>query len=149
MSNDNKIGKRNMLMVILATACSTSIMMLYFLGIDFSGIFIADSIRISESIFVSAQMNSPNGSSITILGDIVIPSNSNGTMTTAVPDGNDTNAPSTSINKTRVAQNATSAVEILKEDRTFPISPTGISTEGLTQPPGHRILNNSNIPLSK
>ena len=47
------------------------------------------------------------------------------------------------------AQNVTSAVNFLKEDPTFPISPTGISTQGLQQPPDHRIVNNSNIPVFK
>ena len=62
------------------------------------------------------SMNSPNGSSTTMLGSIVIPLNSNDTMTTAVSTNNTSgNMSSTAINKTLVAQ-VTSAVNFLKED---------------------------------
>src|SRR5215211_197554 len=84
-----------------------------------------------------AQINSPNQNMTTILGDVKIPSNSNDTMTTI------NNTIPTSINKTLVAQNATSAVNFLKENATTPISPTGISTQGLHQPPQHRLVNNN------
>src|SRR5215211_906060 len=84
-----------------------------------------------------AQINSPNQNMTTILGDVKIPSNSNDTMTTI------NNTIPTSINKTLVAQNATSAVNFLKENSTTPISPTGISTQGLHQPPQHRLVNNN------
>ena len=62
------------------------------------------------------SMNSPNGSSTTMLGSIVIPLNSNDTMTTAVSTNNTSgNMSSTAINKTLVAH-VTSAVNFLKED---------------------------------
>jgi hypothetical protein len=105
-----------------------------------------------DTVKVYGQMNFPNGSSTTILGDIVIPSNSNNTMTTAADastNNTDKNTTPTAINKTLSGQNVTSAVNILREDRTFPISPTGISTQGLQQPPEHRIINNSNIPVNR
>jgi hypothetical protein len=91
-----------------------------------------DSIKIT-SIYVNAQMNFPNGSFTSMLGNIVIPPNSNDTMTTSVTNNIGGNVSSTAINKTLVAQNVTSAVNFLREDLTFPISPTGISTQGLQQ----------------
>ena len=103
----------------------------------------------SNTFIVFAQMNSKQGSSSTLIGDVNIPfSTSNDTKTTVV--NNATNSTiSTAIDKTAIAQNATDAVNFAKETPTTPISPTGISTQGLHQPPGHRILNNSNIPLGK
>ena len=103
----------------------------------------------SNTFIVYAQMNSKQGSSSTLLGDVNIPySSSNDTKTTVV--NNATNSTiSTAIDKTAIAQNVTDAVNIAKETPTTPISPTGISTQGLHQPSGHRILNNSNIPLGK
>jgi microcystin-dependent protein len=104
---------------------------------------------LSNTIIVYAQMNSKQGSSSTLLGDVNIPySSSNDTKTTVV--NNATNSTiSTAIDKTAIAQNVTDAVNFAKETPTTPISPTGISTQGLHQPPGHRILNNSNIPVGK
>jgi hypothetical protein len=103
----------------------------------------------SNTFIVYAQMNSKQGSSSTLIGDVNIPfSNSNDTKTTVV--NNATNSTiSTAIDKTAIAQNATDAVNFAKETPTTPISPTGISTQGLQQPPGHRILNNSNLPVGK
>ncbi len=137
MPNTNKIKKENRLVLVFISlipmfAYAFTISNMEHLAID-------DNIRFAS---VFAQMNSPNGSSTTIFGDIVIPSNSNDTMTTAV-NNTDKNAISTSINKTLVGQNVSSAVNFLKEEPTFPISPTGISTQGLHQPPQHRLVNNS------
>jgi hypothetical protein len=70
-------------------------------------------------------------------------------MVTATNNTNETNTLPTAINKTLVAQNVTSAVNILREDRIFPISPIDTSTQGLEQSPDHRIINSSNIPVNK
>jgi hypothetical protein len=104
---------------------------------------------LSNTIIVYAQMNSKQGSSSTLIGDVNIPySSSNDTKTTVA--NNATNSTiSTAIDKNAIAQNVTDAVNFAKETPTTPISPTGISTQGLHQPPGHRILNNSNIPVGK
>jgi hypothetical protein len=135
--------------VLFALICCVSVMFLYTFTTKDMGYFDAtDNSIMYSSIYVHAQMNSPNGSSTSMLGNIAIPSNSNDTMTTAT-NITDENVSSTAINKTLVAQNVTSAVNFLKEDPTFPISPTGISTQGLQQPPDHRIVNNSNIPVFK
>ena len=148
MSNCIKINNAKTL-ILFVIISSISIAQFYlFITKDVSNL-ISGSINIGDLNNVYAQMNSPTGSSTTILGDIVIPSNSNGTMTTATNNTDKSNSPSTAINKTLVAQNVTSAVNILREDRTFPISPTGISTQGLQQPPDHRIVNNSNIPVNR
>lgn len=149
MSTRNKINKEQRL-VLLTLICSVSVVFLYTFTIKDVGHFDAtvDSVMFT-SIYVHAQMNSPNGSSTSMLGNIVIPPNSNDTMTTAVTNNSSGNVSSTAINKTLVAQNVTSTVNFLKEDPTFPISPTGISTQGLQQPPDHRIVNNSNIPVFK
>lgn len=140
MPNKNNIIKENRL-ILLVVIFLMPIFAYTFTINNMEKHFSTDN-DIKYASFVFAQMNSPNGSSTTILGDIVIPSNSNDTMTTAI-NSTDKNAISTSINKTLVAQNVSSAVNILKEDRTFPISPTGISTQGLHQPPEHRLVNNS------
>jgi hypothetical protein len=102
-----------------------------------------------SNTIVYAQMNSKQGSLSTLIGNVNIPySTSNDTKTTVV--NNATNSTiSTAIDKSAIAQNATAAVNFAKEAPTTPISPTGISTQGLHQPPGHRILNNSNIPVGK
>lgn len=148
ISSGNRINKGQRL-VLVALICSLSVVFLYTSTIKDVGYFDATVNSMNSAIYVHAQMNSPNGSSTTMLGNIVIPPNSNDTMTTAATNNTDGNVSSTAINKTLVAQNVTSAVNILKEDPTFPISPTGISTQGLQQPPDHRILNNSNIPVFK
>ena len=136
-------------LILFVIISSISIAQFYlFITKDVSNLNV-ESINTGDSNIVYAQMNSPTGSSTTILGDIVIPPNSNGTMTTAANNTDESNSPPTAINKTLVAQNVTSAVNILREDRTFPISPTGISTQGLQQPPDHRIINNSNIPVNR
>lgn len=135
----NQKSKVNTSMFII-TASALSVF-LYTFMISNIGYFTIDENIEYFSVF--AQMNSPNGSSTTILGEITIPPNSNGTMTTAVNNANNNTNP-TAINKTLVAQNVTAAVNILKENATFPISPTGISTQGLHQPPQHRLVNNTN-----
>jgi hypothetical protein len=117
-------------LVLLVLVCFVSVVFLYIFTIKDMGHYNAtvNSIMYS-STYVYAQMNSPNGSSTTMLASIIIPPNSNDTMTTAVSTNNTSgNVPSIAINKTLVAQNVTSAVNFLKEDPTFPISPTGIST---------------------
>jgi hypothetical protein len=144
--------KREKTFIILVIIYSILTLSIYsFITKDLSYLNI-DRIMNIDTVKVYGQMNFPNGSSTTILGDIVIPSNSNNTMTTAA-DGStnntDKNTSPTAINKTLSGQNVTSAVNILREDRTFPISPTGISTQGLQQPPEHRIINNSNIPVNR
>jgi microcystin-dependent protein len=91
---------------------------------------------------VFAQINSIQGSNTTIIGDVTIPANSNDTKTSVA--NNATNSTiSTAIDKASIAKNITSAVIFTKEDPTTPISPTGISTQGLHQPPQHRLVNNS------
>jgi hypothetical protein len=149
MSTGNTINKEERL-VLLTLICLIPIALLCTFTINDAGYFDATVNSLTySSAYVHAQMNSPNGSSTTMLGDIVIPSNSNDTMTTAATNNTPGNVSSTAINKTLVAQNVTSAVNFLKENPTFPISPTGISTQGLQQPPDHRIVNNSNIPVFK
>jgi len=96
-----------------------------------------------------AQMNSKQGSSSTLIGDTIIPySSSNDTKTTVV-DNTTNSKVSTSIDRAAIAQNSTAANNFAKEPPTSPISPTGISTEGLQQPPEHRIINNTAIPSGK
>jgi microcystin-dependent protein len=107
--------------------------------------FIAGSIMVASLYGVTvvfAQINSIQGSNTTILGDVTIPANSNDTKTSVA--NNATNSTiSTAIDKSSIAKNITSAVIFAKEDPTTPISPTGISTQGLHQPPQHRLGNNS------
>jgi len=103
---------------------------------------------ISEPV-AYAQMNSKQGSSTTIIGNVVIPySTSNDTKTTVV-DNATNSAISTSIDRSAIALNSTAANNFAKEPPTSPISPTGISTEGLQQPPDHRIINNNAISMEK
>ncbi len=135
----NQISKVNTSMFIIM-AIALSVFLYTFMISNIEHFTIEDNI---EYFSAFAQMNSPNGSSTTILGNIIIPPNSNGTMTTAVNNANNSTNP-TAINKTLVAQNVTAAVNILKENATTPISPTGISTQGLHQPPQHRLVNNTN-----
>lgn len=90
-----------------------------------------------------AEINSFNKNMSTILGDVKIPSNSNDTMTTIMNNASNNTIP-TAINKTLLGQNATSAVNFLKENATTPISPSGISTQGLHQPPQHKLEKNNN-----
>jgi hypothetical protein len=105
--------------------------------------------HLSNTVVVYAQMNSKQGSPTTLIGDVNIPySNSNDTKTTVV--NNATNSKiSTSIDKTAIALNVTSAVNFAKETPTTPISPTGISTQGLYQPLGHKVLNNNASMINK
>ena len=96
-----------------------------------------------------AQMNSKIGSSSTLIGDTNIPySSSNDTKTTVVDNATKSNV-TTSIDRAAIALNSTAANNFAKEPPTSPISPTGISTESLQQPPEHRILNNTVIPSGK
>lgn len=96
-----------------------------------------------------AQINSKTGSSTTLIGDTNIPyTSSNDTKTTVVDNATKSNI-STSIDRSAIALNSTDANNFAKEAPTAPISPTGISTEGLQQPPDHRILNNTIIPSGK
>jgi hypothetical protein len=133
----------SLMVALFAVTMITTVIMVYTLGNN------ANLKYISNTVIVYAQMNSKQGSSSTLIGDVNIPySSSNDTKTTVV--NNATNSTiSTAIDKTAIAQNATDAVNFAKETPTTPISPTGISTQGLHQPPGHRILNNSNIPVGK
>jgi len=96
-----------------------------------------------------AQMNSKQGSSSTLIGDTIIPyASSNDTKTTVVDNATNSKV-STSIDRAAIAQNSTAANNFAKEPPTSPISPTGISTEGIQQPPEHRIINNTAIPAGK
>jgi len=133
----------SLMVALFAVTMITAVIMVYTLGNNVNLKYL------SNTIIVHAQMNSKQGSSSTLIGDVYIPySSSNDTKTTVV--NNATNSTiSTAIDKTAIAQNATDAVNFAKETPTTPISPTGISTQGLHQPPGHRILNNSNIPVGK
>lgn len=97
---------------------------------------------LSTMVVVYAQMNNAKGSNTTIIGDVMIPSVSNDTKTSVVDNATNSTI-STAIDKTQIAQNITSAANFAKEPPTTPISPTGISTQGLHQPPGHRLVNNS------
>jgi hypothetical protein len=132
----NKISKRNIIIPILAVS-----ILVYLYTFTSSNHYLIDN-SIADPI-TYAQMNSPNGSSTTILGDVMIPSNTNDTKTTVVNNISNNNTIPTAINQTLVAQNVTSAVNIVKENTTTPISPTGISTQGLHQPPQHRLTNNT------
>lgn len=98
--------------------------------------------QISNMVIVHAQMNNAKGSNTTIIGDVMIPSASNDTKTSVVDNATNSTI-STAIDKTQIAQNITSAANFAKEPPTTPISPTGISTQGLHQPPEHRLVNNS------
>ena len=97
---------------------------------------------LSNMVVVYAQMNNAKGSNTTLIGDVMIPSASNDTKTSVVDNATNSTI-STAIDKTQIAQNITSAANFAKEPPTTPISPTGISTQGLHQPPGHRLVNNS------
>ena len=133
----------SLVITLFAVTMITTVIMVYTLGNNVNLKYL------SNTVIVYAQMNSKQGSSSTLIGDVNIPSSSsNDTKTTVV--NNATNSTiSTAIDKTAIAQNVTDAVNFAKETPTTPISPTGISTQGLHQPPGHRILNNSNIPVGK
>ncbi len=133
----------SLVITLFAVTMITAVIMVYTLGNNINLKYL------SNTVIVYAQMNSKQGSSSTLIGDVNIPySSSNDTKTTVV--NNATNSTiSTAIDKTAIAQNVTDAVNFAKETPTTPISPTGISTQGLHQPPGHRILNNSNIPVGK
>jgi hypothetical protein len=135
--------KGSLMITLFAVTIIAAVIMVYTLGNNVNLKYL------SNTVIVYAQMNSKQGSSSTLIGDVNIPSSgSNDTKTTVV--NNATNSTiSTAIDKTAVAQNVTDAVNFAKETPTTRISPTGISTQGLHQPPGHRILNNSNIPVGK
>jgi microcystin-dependent protein len=98
--------------------------------------------QLSNMVVAYAQMNNAKGSNTTMIGDVMIPSASNDTKT-SVADNATNSTISTAIDKTQIAQNVTSASNFAKEPPTTPISPTGISTQGLHQPPEHRLVNNS------
>ncbi len=104
---------------------------------------------LSNTVVVYAQMNNKQGSPTTLIGDVNIPySTSNDTKTTVV--NNATNSKiNTSIDKSAIAQNVTSVVNFAKETPTTPISPTGIPTQGLHQPPEHRLVNNNVTTVNK
>lgn len=131
------------MITLFAVTMITAVTMVYTLGNNVNLKYL------SNTVIVYAQMNSKQGSSSTLIGDVNIPySSSNDTKTTVV--NNATNSTiSTAIDKTAIAQNVTDAGNFAKETPTTTISPTGISTQGLHQPHGHRILNNSNIPVGK
>lgn len=133
----------SLVITLFAVTMIAAVIMVYTLGNNVNLKYL------SNTIIVHAQMNSKQGSSSTLIGDVNIPySSSNDTKTTVA--NNATNSTiSTAIDKNAIAQNVTDAVNFAKETPTTPISPTGISTQGLHQPPGHRILNNSNIPVGK
>jgi hypothetical protein len=133
----------SLVITLFAVTMITAVIMVYTLGNNVNLKYL------SNTIIVYAQMNSKQGSSSTLIGDVNIQySSSNDTKTTVA--NNATNSTiSTAIDKNAIAQNVTDAVNFAKETPTTPISPTGISTQGLHQPPGHRILNNSNIPVGK
>jgi hypothetical protein len=134
----NQTPKINLLMLIIM---SLALVFLYPSVInDLESIVSNNNIKYYSA---HAQINSFNKNMSTMLGDVKIPSNSNDTMTTVMNNASNHTIP-TAINKTLVAQNVTSAVNFLKENATTPISPTGISTQGLHQPPQHRLVNNSN-----
>jgi len=133
-----------MISLFAVSMITTAVIMISTLGniVNINGKYLSNTIAY-------AQMNSKQGSVSTLIGNVNIPyATSNDTKTTVV--NNATNSTiSTAIDKSAIAQNATAAVNFAKEAPTTPISPTGISTQGLHQPPGHRILNNSNIPVGK
>jgi hypothetical protein len=112
---------------------------LIFANINTIGFNLKDS-----SHFAFAQVNSPNGSSTTIIGNVKIPPPplSNGTKTTL--SGNATGANATGIHKANLAENITSANALIKENITAPISPTGISTQSRHVPPSNQISNIQN-----
>jgi hypothetical protein len=133
----------SLMVALFAVTMITAVIMVYTLGNNVNLKYI------SNTIIVYAQMNSKQGSSTTIIGDVVIPySTSNDTKTTVVDNATNSNI-STSIDRSAIALNSTAANNFAKEPPTSPISPTGISTEGLQQPPDHRIINNNAIPMGK
>jgi hypothetical protein len=133
----------SLVITLFAVTMITAVIMVYTLGNNINLKYL------SNTVIVYAQMNNKQGSSSTLLGDVHIPySSSNDTKTTVVNNAINITI-STAIDKTSIAQNVTDAVNFAKETPTTPISPTGISTQGLHQPPGHRILNNNNIPVGK
>jgi len=89
-----------------------------------------------SSHFAFAQVNSPNGSSTTIIGNVKIPPTSNETKTTLSSNATGTNA--TGVHKANLAENITSASALTKENITTPISPTGISTQSRHVPPSNQ-----------
>ena len=91
------------------------------------------------------QMNVANGNSTTFIGSTKIPSNSNNTMTTVISNTSN-NKNSTSIDRSRIAQNVTAASAFTKENASAPIPATGISTPGkhaASYPPTSYPLSNN------
>jgi hypothetical protein len=147
----NQKPKRNTILScitgsLFVSLCAVTIITVIQLVMPYNNV---DVNHISNTVIVYAQMNSKQGSPTTLIGDVNIPySNSNDTKTTVV--NNATNSKiSTSIDKTAIALNVTSAVNFAKETPTTPISPTGISTQGLHQPFGHKVINNNASMINK
>src|SRR4051812_38787575 len=139
----NQISK-NTIMISFIVGSIISAASMYAVTTALSQEFTADNNikQLSNMVVAYAQMNNAKGSNTTMIGDVMIPSASNDTKT-SVADNATNSTISTAIDKTQIAQNATSAANFAKEPPTTPISPTGISTQGLHQPPEHRLVNNS------
>ena len=96
-------------------------------------------------VFAQKQTNTSSSTSMqsglisnnkTIIGNTMIPSNTNGTTTTAK---NATGTSGIGVNPTLLASNVTAANAFTKENTTAPVSPTGISTNAAHAPPSVRV----------
>ncbi|MBV9179067.1 MAG: hypothetical protein JO327_01365 [Nitrososphaeraceae archaeon] len=83
----------------------------------------------------STSMQSGLISNKTIIGNTIIPSNTNGTTTTAK---NATGTKAIGVNPALLASNVTAANAFTKENTTAPVSPSGISTNAAHAPPSVR-----------
>ena len=155
----NKFQRKDKTITFSTQSLTISLLTISLIAAGFTGaaFFAIQLITIGNNVSIKylpesvayAQMNSKQGSTNTIIGDVSIPySTSNDTKTTVVDNSTNSNI-STSIDRSAIALNSTAANNFAKEPPTSPISPTGISTEGLQQPPDHRIINNNAIPMGK
>ena len=95
-------------------------------------------------VFAQKQTNTSSSTSMqsglipnnnTIIGNTLIPSNTNGTTTTAK---NATGTNGIGVNPALLASNVTAANAFTKENTTAPVSPSGISTNAAHAPPSVR-----------
>ena len=109
------------------------------------GIILVPSLIENKPSPVSAQQTNTSSSTSmqsglipnnnTIIGNTIIPSNTNGTTTTAK---NATGTSGIGVNPALLASNVTAANAFTKENTTAPVSPTGISTNAAHAPPSVR-----------
>jgi cytoskeletal protein RodZ len=107
-------------------------------------ILVPSLIENNPSLVFAQQTNTSSSTSMqsglipnnkTIIGNAMIPSNTNGTTTTAK---NATGTKGIGVNPALLASNVTAANAFTKENTTAPVSPTGISTNAAHAPPSVR-----------